>query len=171
MPEIQPGDMETIAAPLDFLGVNYYSRAVIEANGSTLIPFRQVAQEGEHTEMGWEVYPRGLYTLLKRLQSDYNPPAIYITENGAAFDDVLTPEGKVHDERRTAYFQSHLEAVQHAVDDGVPVNGYFAWSLMDNFEWSHGYSKRFGLYYVDYDTQNRYLKDSGAYYASLAAGE
>ena len=171
MPEIQPGDLETMAAPLDFLGVNYYTRAVIEANGNPLMPFRQVAQEGEHTEMGWEVYPRALYTLLKRIQSDYNPPSIHITENGAAFNDVLTPEGRIHDERRTAYFQSHLEAVQHAVDDGVPVNGYFAWSLMDNFEWSHGYSKRFGLYYVDYATQNRYLKDSGAYYASVAAGK
>ncbi len=171
MPEIQPGDMETIAAPLDFLGVNYYSRAVIEASGNPLIPFQGVRPEGEYTEMGWEVYPHALYTFLKRLQADYNPRAIYITENGAAYVDELTPEGRVHDEQRKAYFASHLEAVQHAVDDGVAVKGYFAWSLMDNFEWSHGYTKRFGLYYVDYATQQRTLKDSGAYYASVAAGE
>ncbi|MEP7293060.1 MAG: GH1 family beta-glucosidase [Chloroflexota bacterium] len=170
MPDVQPGDMETIAAPIDFLGVNYYSRAVIEASGNAMIPFQGTHPEGEYTEMDWEVYPRSLYTLLKRIQSDYNPAAIYITENGAAFKDELTPDGKVHDDRRTAYFEGHLEAVQHAVDDGVPVKGYFAWSLMDNFEWAEGYTKRFGLYYVDYETLQRYLKDSGAYYASVAAG-
>lgn len=171
LPDIQPGDLETIGAPLDFLGANYYSRAVIEASDSPMMPFKSQRPEGEYTAMDWEVYPLGLYNLLKRLHADYNPPAIYITENGAAFEDVLTPDGKVHDERRTAYFQGHLEKVQHAIEGGVPVKGYFAWSLMDNFEWAEGYTKRFGLYYVDYETQKRYLKDSGAYYASVAAAK
>jgi beta-glucosidase len=168
MPDIQPGDMETIAAPLDFLGVNYYTRAVIEASGDSMLPFRNVFPEGEYTAMDWEVYPRGLFNLLMRLHSDYNPPALYITENGAAYEDVLTADGKVHDPQRTSYFERHLEAVQHAMADGVPVKGYFAWSLMDNFEWGEGYSKRFGLYYNDYATQTRTLKDSGAWFAELA---
>ncbi len=170
LPNIQPGDLETIAAPLDFLGINYYSRAVIEAGSSPEMPFAGVHPEGEYTAMDWEVYPRALYTLLKRLDADYHPPALYVTENGAAYEDVLTPDGKVHDDRRTAYFRSHIEAAQQAVDDGVPLKGYFAWSLLDNFEWAEGYTKRFGLYYVDYATQQRYLKDSGAYYAQVAAG-
>lgn len=169
MPDIQPGDMEIIAAPLDFLGVNYYSRAVIKAGPGPEMPFDRERPEGEYTAMDWEVYPKGLYNLLQRLHSDYNPPAIYITENGSAYEDVLTPDGKIHDARRTAYLQSHLQAVQHAIEDGVPVKGYFAWSFMDNFEWAFGYSKRFGLYFVDYETQQRYLKDSGRYYAQLAS--
>ncbi len=170
MPEILPGDMETIGAPLDFLGVNYYSRAVIEAGPGPERPFQNVRPEGEYTAMDWEVYPHALYNVLKRIQADYNPPAIYITENGAAYEDVLTPDGKVHDEKRTAYYQSHLEACQQAIEDGVPLKGYFAWSLLDNFEWAEGYQKRFGLHYVDYATQKRYRKDSGDFYARVAAG-
>lgn len=169
MPDIQPGDMEIIATPTDFLGINYYSRAVIKAGATPEQPYDSEHPDGEYTAMGWEVYPNALYRLLKRIHADYNPPAIYITENGAAYEDVLTPDGKIHDERRTAYFESHLGAVQDAIDDGVPVKGYFAWSLLDNFEWAEGYTKRFGLYYVDYATQDRYLKDSGAYYAQLAS--
>jgi beta-glucosidase len=169
MPRIEPGDMQTIAAPLDFLGINYYARAVIKAGTGPEQPYANEHPEGEYTAMGWEVYPMGLYNLLKRIHSDYNPPSIYITENGAAYEDVLTPSGEIHDERRTAYYQSHLEAVHHAIQDGVRVDGYFAWSLLDNFEWAYGYAKRFGLYYVDYATQQRYLKDSGKFYAQVAA--
>ncbi len=170
MPDIQPGDLATMTAPLDFLGINYYARAVIKAGPGPEMPFDRERPDGEYTEMDWEVYPRGLYNVLKRVHSDYNPPAIYITENGAAYADVLTADGQIHDERRTAYYQSHLEACQHAIHDGVPLKGYFAWSLMDNFEWGEGYTKRFGLYYVDYATQQRYLKDSGKFYAGVAAG-
>ena len=161
--------MQRIHAPLDFLGINYYSRAVIADDGqNSIIRTRQEKQEGEYTEMGWEVYPDGLYTLLKRVHSDYSPRAIYITENGAAFDDQLTPDGQIHDERRTAYLKSHFEAAARAMDEGVPLKGYFIWSLMDNFEWAEGFSKRFGLHYVDYTTQKRILKDSGRYYADVA---
>ncbi len=169
MPDIQPGDMDIISTPMDFLGINYYSRAVIEANPEGDEPYRHVRPEGEYTAMDWEVYPQALYNLLVRLHEDYDPPAIYITENGAAYEDVLTPDGRVHDEKRIAYFQGHLEAAQRAIEDGVPLIGYFAWSFLDNFEWSFGYTKRFGLYYVDYATQRRYLKDSGAFYAQVVA--
>ncbi|MFN8450980.1 MAG: GH1 family beta-glucosidase [Anaerolineae bacterium] len=169
MPDIQPGDMETIAAPIDFLGINYYSRAVIKAGTEPEKPFDHVRPEGEYTAMNWEVYPKALYSVLRRIHADYNPGSIYITENGAAYDDVLTPGGEIHDERRTAYYQSHLKAMYDAIEDGVPVDGYFAWSLLDNFEWGEGYAKRFGLYYVDYNTLERYLKDTGKYYAQVAA--
>jgi beta-glucosidase len=169
LPDIQPGDMERIQVPLDFLGVNYYTRAVVEDDGGMpLLRIKQLRPEGEYTEMEWEVYPEGLYSLLKRVHSDYSPRAIYITENGAAFDDQLTPEGQIHDERRTAYLKTHFEAAARALEEGVPLKGYFVWSLMDNFEWAHGYSKRFGVYYVDYTTQRRILKDSGRYFAEVA---
>ncbi|HVU13852.1 MAG TPA: GH1 family beta-glucosidase [Phototrophicaceae bacterium] len=171
MPKIEPGDMDIIAAPLDFLGINYYSRAVIEASGDASRPFQNVRPEGEYTAMDWEVYPLALYNILMRIHSDYNPGALYVTENGAAYEDTLTPDGKVHDPQRTAYYQSHLEACQHAIEDGVPLKGYFAWSLLDNFEWGEGYAKRFGLHYVDYTNQKRYRKDSGDYYAQVASGK
>ncbi|HET8912889.1 MAG TPA: family 1 glycosylhydrolase, partial [Ktedonobacteraceae bacterium] len=116
------------------------------------------------TEMGWEVYPQGLYTILTRLHTEYKVPAIYITENGAAFADTVAADGGVHDPRRVAYLRSHLEQAGQALTEGVPLKGYFAWSLMDNFEWAQGYSKRFGLVYVDYATQKRIIKDSGRWY-------
>ncbi len=125
---------------------------MVKASDNDRVPFEHVKPEGEYTAMGWEVYPPGLYNLLKRVATDYNPPEIYVTENGAAFEDVLTPEGEVHDERRIAYLRGHLAAAQHAIADGVPLKGYFLWSLMDNFEWAEGYSKRFGIHYVDYET-------------------
>ena len=170
LPQIEPGDMALINAPIDFLGINYYTRSVIQHDGS--VPLLQAAginPPGEYTEMGWEVYPQGLYALLKRLYSDYRPNAIYITENGAAFADTLTDDGQVHDERRTAYLRGHFDAASHAIRDGVPLVGYFVWSLLDNFEWSFGYSKRFGIVYVDFATQKRYPKDSATYFAEVAA--
>jgi beta-glucosidase len=172
MPDIDAGDMQQIAAPLDFLGINYYTRMVIaddpEHPGvATVI----VPQPGEPTAMGWEVYPQGLYEGLKWLHREYAPRALYITENGAAYDDVLTPDGSIHDAQRTAYLEAHFAAASHALRDGVPLKGYFVWSLMDNFEWAEGYSKRFGLYYVDYTTQRRILKDSGAWFAKVASAK
>lgn len=168
MPTIETGDMEIIHAPINFLGVNYYMRALVKASDKNPLGFEQVRPEGDYTAMDWEIYPEGLYTLLKRLDQDYAPGAIYITENGAAFDDELTPDGKVEDPRRVAYLQGHFDAAARAVAEGVPLKGYFVWSLMDNFEWGFGFSKRFGLYYVDYATQQRYLKNSGAYLAEVA---
>jgi len=168
-PAVQPGDMDRIAAPLDFLGVNYYMRSVVQDDPQSLeVQARQVIPDGaEVTEMGWEIFPQGLYELLVRLQVDYDPPVIYITENGAAFPDEATPDGRVWDPRRIAYLDAHLRQAHRAIQDGVPLKGYFAWSLLDNFEWSHGYSKRFGLVYVFYPTQQRLFKESGHWYRQV----
>jgi beta-glucosidase len=168
MPEIQPGDLERIAAPTDFLGVNYYNRAVIRHDPS--IPVLETAQEhpeGEYTAMDWEVYADGLRALLVRLQNDYSPNRMYITENGAAYPDTLEPGGRVHDEARIRYLKGHLAASRAAIAEGAKLEGYFYWSLMDNFEWAWGYSKRFGIVYVDYPTQRRILKDSAMFYGDV----
>lgn len=171
VPEVRPGDMACISRRLDFLGVNYYTRGVVQSNpkGGLLQLGNVRVETGEHTEMGWEVYPQGLYELLVKVQQDYNPPALFITENGAAFADEVTPEGKVQDERRIDYLHGHLLHAHRAVQEGVPLKGYFAWSLMDNFEWAHGYTKRFGLIYVDFPTQRRIVKDSGWWYRRVIA--
>jgi beta-glucosidase len=164
VPDVQSGDLARIAQASDFLGVNYYSRSVNGASG----PVRPGGSS--HTQMGWEVYPRGLTDLLVRLKADYHAPPIVITENGAAYPDELAG-GHVHDPERVKYLQLHLRAVVEAVRQGVAVQGYFAWSLLDNFEWAHGYDKRFGLVYVDYATQARTLKDSALWYQGLLTGQ
>ncbi len=169
LPRVAPGDMEVIAQPIDFLGVNYYSRAVVEDAPGEFLDYRTLQPEGEYTAMGWEVYPQGLTDLLMRLSQDYGSPVMYITENGCAYEDVLTPEGEVHDEKRVAYLKDHFCAAYRALEQGVPLQGYFVWSLMDNFEWALGYSRRFGILYVDYETVERIPKDSAAYYASVVA--
>lgn len=162
IPTIQPGDMALIAQKLDFLGVNYYTRNVVAGDGSQVkVP------NAEYTEMGWEVCPNALERLLLRLNDDYDLPPIYITENGAALDDQLTDDGHVHDTRRIKYLHDHLAAIRKAMKLGVRVSGYFVWSLLDNFEWAHGYSKRFGLIHVDYATQKRVLKDSAYWYEKV----
>jgi len=168
MPEIRPGDLERTHVPIDFLGINYYARSVITDDPSSPVGFSQTKPEGEYTSMDWEVYPMGLYQLLLRVHRDYAPREIYITENGSAFEDTITETGEIHDDRRKAYLESHLEACSHAIADGVPLKGYFAWSLMDNFEWAEGYTKRFGITYVDYATQQRTIKDSGKRFAEIA---
>lgn len=165
---IKSGDLTRIATGTDFLGVNYYSRAVIrnrdvaqsENHPQTEFP----APRSEWTSMGWEVYPQGLADLLQRIHSDYAPRAIYITENGAAFDDAPDADGNVVDDRRCAYLKTHLQACLASIEQGVPLQGYFAWSLLDNFEWAHGYAKRFGLVYVNYETQERIPKQSARWY-------
>ncbi|HEY5903407.1 MAG TPA: GH1 family beta-glucosidase [Anaerolineales bacterium] len=166
---VQPGDMETIAAPLDFLGVNYYNRSIAR---SKKVPESQneprtVFRGPELTEMDWEVSPEGLYQLLGRLHFSYEFPALYITENGAAFRDVVSADGSVDDRQRISYYRRHLEMVHRAISIGAPVKGYFAWSLLDNFEWGYGYAKRFGLVYVDYATQQRIPKSSAKWYAQV----
>jgi beta-glucosidase len=166
-PLVQDGDLETISAPCDFLGVNNYFRFVV-SDGVEGPRMERVA-ESQHTEMGWEVYPDGLHQLLVRVSRDYAPPAIYVTENGAAFGDVRVHDGQVHDPERTAYLQSHIDAVSRAIGDGAPVKGYFVWSLLDNFEWAHGYSKRFGIVYVDYPTLERVPKASYYWYRDFIA--
>ena len=166
-PFVKNGDLDAIAAPLDFLGVNNYFRFIVSdgADGPRMVR----NSENEHTDMGWEVYPDGLYKLLVRVARDYEPSAIYITENGAAFGDVRVHNGRVHDPERTAYIQSHIAAVGRAVTDGSPIKGYFVWSLLDNFEWAFGYSKRFGIVYVDYPTLERVPKDSFYWYRDFIA--
>jgi beta-glucosidase len=166
---IKADDMESIAVPTDFIGVNYYARGVVrsEAIAEDENEARTVFLNPNPTEMGWEVYPEGLYEILGRVHFDYNFPKIYITENGAAYPDVIDEKGKVEDPLRIAYIRDHLISVSKAITVGVPVKGYFAWSLMDNFEWSYGYSKRFGLIYVDFETQRRILKSSARWYRDV----
>ena len=164
-PTINDGDMAMIAQKLDFMGLNYYSRHLVGAKG------RVNSMPGaEYTEMGWEVCPPALRRLLNQLNNEYNLPPIYITENGSAFADVVTADGKVHDERRLDYLRQHFIQTRLAMQDGVDVRGYFAWSLLDNFEWGYGYTKRFGIVRVDYDTQERLIKDSGDWYGKVIAG-
>ncbi len=163
---VQPGDMDTILAPIDFLGVNYYTRNIAR---SEITPEEQnqpqtVFREGAITEMDWEVYPKGLYNLLGRLHFDYGFQSIFITENGAAFPDEVNSDGEVDDPARLSYIKEHLKMVNEAISIGVPVNGYFVWSLLDNFEWGFGYSKRFGIVRVDFETQKRTLKSSAEWY-------
>jgi len=164
---VQAGDMDVIATPMDFLGINYYTRNI---NRSERISEeenspRTVTPGDEITEMmDWEVYPQGIFNMLGRLHFGYGFPAIYITENGAAFIDDVGPDGQVDDSQRLSYIKRHLQQVHRAIEIGVPVKGYFAWSLMDNFEWGLGYTKRFGLIYVDYETQQRILKSSAKWY-------
>jgi len=160
-PDVREGDHAIIAHPLDFLGVNYYTRAVYRAN--TKQPFVQLKPAAPLTDMGWEVFPQGLTDLLVALAKRYRLPPIYVAENGAAMPDAVEG-GEVNDEHRTRYIQEHLEALNAAIEAGVDVAGYFYWSLMDNFEWAEGYKKRFGLVHVDYTTQRRTLKTSGRAY-------
>ena len=168
---VQAADLEAIAAPLDFLGVNYYARGVVRSSvvSEAENAPRTVFPNPERTEMGWEVYPEGLYELLGRLHFDYHFPALYVTENGAAYPDQIGPDGQVDDPLRVAFLREHLAAAARAIAAGVSLRGYFAWSLMDNFEWAHGYSKRFGLMYVDYPTQRRVLKTSAHWYRQVIA--
>ncbi len=169
LPPFVGEDMRTISAPIDFLGVNYYRRHVVAA-GDDGTPVVLDTPDSAVTDMGWEVYPDGLRELLVRLHSDYDVPPLYVTENGAAFGDART-NGRVPDERRTAYISSHIDAIADAIDEGVPVAGYFVWSLLDNFEWSRGYSQRFGIVYVDFETLERVPKDSYHWYRDFIAAQ
>jgi beta-glucosidase len=161
---VRPGDMALIAQKLDFFGLNNYSRNVIGAQGRV-----HPVPGSEYTEMDWEVCAPAQRRLLNKLNNEYDLPPIYITENGAAFKDVVSPDGKIHDERRLDYLRQHFIQTRLAMQDGVDVRGYFVWSLLDNFEWGHGYTKRFGIVGVDYDTQRRTVKDSGEWYSQVIA--
>jgi beta-glucosidase len=165
LPQIQPGDFALIAQKLDFFGLNYYSRAVVSAQSRYI----ENIPGSEYTDMGWEVHPPALRRLLNRINREYALPPIYITENGAAFADEVSPDGKIHDPRRLEYLRQHFIQTRLAMQDGVDVRGYFVWSLLDNFEWSYGYTKRFGIVHVDYDTQKRTIKDSGEWYRGVIA--
>jgi beta-glucosidase len=170
-PPVLDGDLRAIAAPIDFLGVNNYSRQVVRASPNGSHPVFVHNPEAVYTDMDWEVYPDGLFDLLVRLRDDYAPPAIYVTENGAAFPDIRGHDGHVRDPERQAYIADHIAAVGRAVEAGSPVQGYFVWSLLDNFEWAHGYWKRFGIVYIDYPTLERVPKTSFSWYRDFVAGQ
>jgi beta-glucosidase len=159
-PVVHDSDLAIIHQTIDFLGVNYYFRSWCSA---ATPPVPAPALQGT-TDMGWEIYPQGLPELLLKLKGEYDLPPIYITENGMANPDVVAGDGKVNDAARIAYVQAHLDALKSAMDQGVDVQGYFLWSLLDNFEWNSGYAKRFGIIHVDYATQQRTLKDSAIWY-------
>jgi beta-glucosidase len=161
-PRVASGDMTVIAAALDFLGVNYYTRSVASARS----PWDAATGGLPLTDMGWEVYPQGLTELLVRLNRDYPVPPLYVTENGGAFADRID-DGRIHDPERVDYLASHIAAVAAACEQGVPMKGYMVWSLLDNFEWASGYAKRFGIVHVDYATQQRTLKDSALWYQAF----
>lgn len=168
VPQHTPAEMEIIRQPLDFLGVNYYSAQVVSPpqRHQPAWPVPHVTPRDRTTAMGWPVIPRGLTDLLMRLNREYGPIPLVITENGAAYDD-LVEEGMVHDNERIAYLSDHIEAVADALGQGADVKGYYLWSLMDNFEWAFGYAKRFGIIHVNYRTQERILKDSALWYRNL----
>ena len=171
VPYVEDGDLQQISVPIDYLGINFYRRSVI-ASGDEVPPvnYQRVSpDDSQYTAMEWEVSPQGLYDILHYVHENYAVPALYITENGAAFADEVSDDGQVHDETRVDYLRQHFSQAQRAIDDGIPLKGYFVWSLMDNFEWALGYDKRFGLIYVDYPTQTRIIKDSGYFLAQVAA--
>ena len=170
-PPIQNGDLEIIAAPLDFLGVNTYSRILIRGAQTQPLADRCEAvspvPNACYTDMGWEIYPHGLRDLLVDVARNYPVGKLYVTENGAAFPDVWDGSDTISDPRRVSYLHSYITACAEAIEQGAPLCGYFVWSLMDNFEWTEGYTKRFGIVYIDYSTRQRVIKESGHWYATL----
>jgi beta-glucosidase len=167
---VQDGDLKTIAAPMDFLGINYYHRDLKRVDDPKNEPqkiFPLPKTPENWTEMGWENYPDGLMSVLARYYFDYQPLKIYITENGASYSTPPNENGNVPDVHRINYLRTHLAAAYRAIQAGVPLAGYFVWSLLDNFEWAHGYSQRFGIVWVDYETQKRILKDSAKWYKGV----
>ncbi|MBA9003318.1 GH1 family beta-glucosidase [Thermomonospora cellulosilytica] len=168
-PPVRDGDLETIAAPVEYVGLNYYFRQIVADDPDGPAPYaRQVPVPGaQTTAMGWEVHADGLAELLLWLSEDYTAPRIYVTESGSAWDDKVGADGSINDQDRIAYLEDHLAAVARAAEAGAPVQGYFVWSLLDNFEWADGLDKRFGLVHVDYATQQRTVKASGHRYAEI----
>ncbi len=177
---IEPGDMARISAPLDFLGLNYYCPYYVRVGDWNDLRQGESPLQGypgivnyvppdiPRTNMGWLIEPEGLYDALRTLDREAPRLPLYITENGCAADDYVDPDGRVNDFERVAYLEGHLDAAWRAIDDGVNLAGYFAWSLLDNFEWARGYQRRFGLYYVDFGTQRRLPKMSAAFYSKVA---
>ena len=176
-PVIQDGDLESATIKNDFIGINYYFDNFIHPSKGAGNQWHSIAglfgldidetAPGPLTDMGWPLTPYGLKNLLVRWHKEYGDklPDLYVTENGVAYDEGVSADGKCHDQRRIGYLQTHLKAVADAIAEGSPVKGYYQWSLMDNFEWALGYDKRFGIVHVDFDTQKRTIKDSGYWYA------
>jgi len=167
---VRDGDLETIAQPLDYLGVNFYRPNVVLAHDDgSVLGIRDVPLDGDTTAMGWPVVPEALTELLVGLKRDYGDLPLLITENGAAFEDRVNGAEVIEDPHRVAFLQGHVAAVEQAIAEGVDVRGYYVWSLLDNFEWEHGYSQRFGIVYVDFETQRRIPKRSALWYRSRIA--
>jgi beta-glucosidase len=173
----QSGDEKRMTAPLDYIGINYYFRRLVSAT-TTAVPAKvsydamgfelSTGKDGPLTEIGWEVYPRGLYDIVQRISKDYKLP-IEITENGCSYGDYPDATGRIVDSRRIHYYREHLRELARAIHDGADVRGYHAWSILDNFEWAEGYTQRFGLVYIDFPTQRRYLKDSAKWFSKVAS--
>lgn len=169
-PEFPAADFDLIRQPLDFVGVNYYSRGLTKYDGSVHVEraTRVKNPRAAYTEMGWEVFPQGLTDILVWVTERYGRMPLYVTENGAAFyDPPVATNGRIEDPLRTDYYRTHLNAVLDAIDRGADLRGYFAWSLLDNLEWNAGFSRRFGIVHVDFGTQTRTIKDSGKFYANV----
>lgn len=171
LPQIELDDMDIIAEKIDFLGVNYYnSNWYTMDENDTLLKTKKVPQPQLKSTVDREIYAQGLYDTLMRIHKDYNFPELFITENGAAFEDKLEADFSIRDDKRIEFLLEHFKEAGRAIKDGVPLKGFFVWSLMDNFEWSEGYTLRYGLYYVDYPTQKRYPKNSALWYKSFIEG-
>jgi beta-glucosidase len=170
-PRVEPGDMQAIGSRLDFVGLNVYTATYVRADGSArgyAIEPRQASYP--HMASPWiNIIPECIYWTVRNVCDLWHPPAIYITENGCSADDVITPAGRIEDTDRVMYLRNHLTQLHRAATEGYPVKGYFLWSLMDNFEWADGYSKRFGIHYVDFKTEKRTPKLSAEWYRAVIA--
>jgi len=166
--DVRPGDMEQIRDRLDFIGINLYQRAIIANDpGDRNVGGRLVPGPGPRTAFNWEVWPAAIYQMIKRIDADYGRPPIYVTENGCSYPTAPGPDGRVHDDERIDFYRGYVGQVARALDEGCDVRGYYAWTLLDNFEWATGFSQRFGLTYCDFNTQQRTVKDSGYWFRDL----
>jgi beta-glucosidase len=161
-------DLKVISHPIDFIGVNHYSRLLIEKTWVPFIPFKIIKprKDSNKTHMGWEIVPKAFSEILKWISVEYNNPAIYITENGAAFPDKIE-KGNINDNERIKYLNEYIINLGQSISEGINIKGYFVWSLLDNFEWENGFTKRFGIVYVDFINQQRIIKKSGYWYKNL----
>jgi len=171
MPRVDSEDLRQMSVPIDFVGLNYYTRMVVRNDPDfPIVHASLVEPEGNDYSMMWEIYPEGMHQMLSRVWRDYRPSEIWITENGIPVPDDLDHDGRVRDYRRIRYLHDHIAQVHRAIEDGIPVKGYLHWSSTDNFEWALGYRMRFGLIYVDFDTMERTIKESGRWFADVARG-
>jgi beta-glucosidase len=172
--DVRDGDLARLRTRLDFIGVNLYTRNCVRHVGDDALglharPVGMGGEQGPRTDFGWEVWPRSLYDMCMRLTRDYERPVLEVTENGCSYADAPGPDGRIRDVRRIEFYRGYLEALARAIEDGADVRGYHAWTLLDNFEWAAGYGQRFGLAFVDFPTGTRTLKDSGHWFARVAA--
>jgi beta-glucosidase len=172
---VREGDLERIRAPLDFIGINLYTRTLVRHHEPETLGLKALAvgpmggSEGPKTDFGWEVWPKALYDVLMRITRDYGRPVIEVTENGCSYGDGPDANGVIQDRRRIEFYRGFLQAVSDAIEQGADVRGYHAWTLLDNFEWSEGFEQRFGLAWVDFASGQRTLKASGRWYGEVAA--